>query len=78
MTMLAFVGLDHHAYMRSTDPLERMVDVIVGERLGKMRVAQQEGMAKAIGAETGNRVGPIVGRGLSEAMRAIGRAMSRR
>ncbi len=78
MSALVMAGIDHRAYLRTTDPLERMVDRAVADRVLDERVKYDEQLARETGAETGNRVGRIVGRALGEALQSISRAMSRR
>jgi len=68
---VAMAGIDHRAFVRSTDVVERLLDLAVARVVLDQRREHAEERRKALAIEVGNEVGKRLG----EALQAIARAM---
>ena len=62
MAGLVLAGMDHRAFVVTTDPVIRLLDVAVGERVLIEQGKQAEQRRQNLATEIGNRVGSIVAR----------------
>lgn len=73
MAVLTQAGMDHRPFLKTVDPLERMVDLIVAERVNDVNFANADQRLQNQANATGNRVGTIV----AQALRDLAQAMRR-
>lgn len=75
MAAIGVAGASYVPYLRTTDHVERMVHVVVADRMLEIRHHNSEQRIKALSAQIGSKVGSVVGKALSAALQSIARAM---